>query len=132
MDLTSRNFDLAFRGFQTLHSDGFKGAETHAMDVAMKVGSAGRDETYGWLGQFPQLREWTGARVVHKLTAYSFTIRNMDFESTVSVPRNDFADDRLGLYAPMLSELGRLTAQHRDELVMGLLNKGFELTGYDG
>ena len=67
MDLSSRNFDIAFRGFQTLYNDAFEGAETHAMDVAMKVTSTARDETYGWLGQFPQLREWIGARVVHKL-----------------------------------------------------------------
>lgn len=132
MDITSRNFDLAFRGFQTLYNDGFEGADTHAMDVAMQVTSTGRDETYGWLGQMPQLREWIGPRVVHKLSAHSFTIVNLDFESTVSVGRNDFMDDKLGLYRPMFSELGRLTAQHREELVFGLLKRGFTVDGYDG
>ena len=132
MDLTEANLDLAFRGFKTLYTDAFEGAETHAPDVSMQVTSIARDETYGWLGQFPQLREWVGPRVVHKLTSHSFTILNRDFESTVSVPRNDFADDRLGLYRPMFSELGRLTAQHREELVFGLLSRGFEAEGYDG
>jgi len=50
----------------------------------MTVPSTGRDEIYGWLGQFPQLREWIGQRHVHNLKAHSFTITNRKFESTVS------------------------------------------------
>jgi phage major head subunit gpT-like protein len=132
MDLTTRNFDLAFRGFQTVFNDAMAGAPTHALDVAMKVNSGGRDETYGWLGGFPQLREWIGERVIHKLSAHAFTIVNRDFESTVAIDRNDFADDRLGLYTPMFSALGVLTAQHREELVFGLLDRGFDAPCYDG
>ncbi|MEM7643970.1 MAG: Mu-like prophage major head subunit gpT family protein, partial [Pseudomonadota bacterium] len=132
MDLTDRNFDLAFRGFKTLFNDGMAGAPTHALDVAMRVTSTGCDETYGWLGNVPQLREWIGDRVIHKLASHGFTIENVDFESTVEVDRNNFADDKLGLYSPMFSELGRLTGQHREELVFGLLARGFETEGYDG
>jgi len=72
----------------------------------MKVASASRDETYGWLGQFPQLREWIGARHVHSLKAHSFTITNRKFESTVSVKRDDISDDKLGLFKPAFSEMG--------------------------
>jgi phage major head subunit gpT-like protein len=132
MAMDRRDYDLAFRGFKTLYTDALAGAPAHAEKVAMTVASSGRDETYGWVGSFPQLREWIGPRVVHKLSEHAFTIVNRDFESTVSVHSNDFADDRLGLYGPMFSELGRLTAQHREELVFGLLAQGFTAEGYDG
>lgn len=78
----------------------------------MKVPSYARDETYGWLGAFPQLREWIGPRHVKNLTARGFTIENRKFESTVSISRVDIADDRLGVFKPMFSEMGTIAARH--------------------
>lgn len=99
----------------------------------MVVPSSAREETYGWLGQFSQLREWLGgSRIVKSLAAHSFTIANRKFESTVGVERDDFDDDGLGIYAPMFSEMGHLAKQHPDELLFGLLASGFTEFGYDG
>lgn len=70
----------------------------------MTVPSTGRDETYGWLGQFPQLREWLAPRHVHSLKAHSFTISNRSFESTVAIKRDDISDDTLGMFKPSFSE----------------------------
>lgn len=98
----------------------------------MTVPSTGRDETYGWLGQFPQLREWIGQRHVHNLKAHSFTITNWKFESTVSVKRDDISDDRLGIFKPSFSEMGHLARNHPEELVFGLLSSGFSTASNDG
>ncbi len=69
--------ELAFKGFKTIYTDACTAAPAHADKVAMTVSSGSRDETYGWLGQFPQLREWTdGDRIVKDLAAHSFTITN--------------------------------------------------------
>jgi phage major head subunit gpT-like protein len=46
------------------------------------------------------------ARVVMNLSARGFTTRNKTFEATISVSRTDFEDDRLGIFGPILSELG--------------------------
>jgi phage major head subunit gpT-like protein len=132
MAMDRRDFDLAFRGFKTLYTDALAAAPAHAEKVAMTVTGSAGDETHGWVGSFPQLREWIGPRVVHTLSEHAFTIVNRDFESTVSVKCNDLADDRLGVYRPMFSELGRLTAQHKEQMIFGLLARGFTAEGYDG
>lgn len=124
---------LAFKGFKACYTDAYTAAPSNADKVAMTVPSGSRDETYGWLGQFPQLREWTdGDRIVKDLAAHSFTITNRKFESTVGVNRDDFDDDRLGIYKPMFAEMGHLARQHPDELLFGLLKSGFSEQCFDG
>tara|TARA_R110002110_G_scaffold122758_1_gene299146 strand:+ start:5324 stop:6220 length:897 start_codon:yes stop_codon:yes gene_type:complete len=132
MLINSQSLDLVFKGFQTLYTDAYLSAEVNWDKIAMTVPSSSREETYGWLGQFPQLREWLGPRHVHSLTAHSFTLLNRTFESTVSIARDDIADDRLGVFKPALSEMGYLARQHPEELIFGLLGKGFTETCFDG
>ncbi len=86
MILNAENIELAFKGFKTRYNTAYLNAPAQYDKIAQIVPSAARDETYGWLGQFPQLREWTdGDRIVKDLTAHSFTITNRKFESTVGV-----------------------------------------------
>lgn len=132
MLVNQENVELAFKGFKTVYDSSFMEAPDHAARIVMEVPSAARDETYGWLGQFPQLREWIGARHVHGLKAHHFVIENRDFESTVEVPRNVIEDDRLGIFKPMFSEMGRLARSHRQELVFNLLKSGFTTACFDG
>ncbi len=132
MLINAHTLDLAFRGFKTVYSDAFDAAPSHKGEVAMTVASSSRDETYGWLGQFPQLREWIGPRVISNLAAHGFTIKNRKFESTVSISRDDFSDDKLGLFKPTFSEMGYLARHHPEELVFGLLASGFTSPCFDG
>ena len=133
MLVNPENIALAFKGFKSIYTDAYSQAPQQMGKVAMTIPSGTRDETYGWLGQFPQLREWlNGERVVKDLQAHSFTIVNRKFESTVSVKREDFEDDRLGVFKPMVQESAHLARQHPDELVFGLLKDGFTNLCYDG
>jgi len=122
MIVNSQSLDLAFKGFKAIYSDAYTAAPAHFEKVAMTVPSGARDETYGWLGQFPQL----------DIKAHGFTIANKKFESTLGIKREDFADDRYGVFKPMFAEMGHLARQHPDELVFGLLKDGFTELGYDG
>lgn len=132
MLINEQSLDLVFKGFKATYTDAYLQAPTHKDKVAMTVSSSGRDETYSWLGQFPQLREWIGPRHVHSLKAHSFTIINRTFESTVAVKRNDISDDRLGVFKPAFSEMGYLARNHPEELIFGLLAAGFETACFDG
>jgi phage major head subunit gpT-like protein len=100
--------------------------------MAMVVPSSVREETYAWLGAFPKMREWVGERQIKNLTLQSYTIKNKDWEVTIEVDRNDIEDDAIGVYRPIVAELGRAAAQHPDELVASLLKDGFTKTCYDG
>ncbi|KHQ53001.1 Mu-like prophage major head subunit gpT family protein [Mameliella alba] len=132
MIINAQNLDLVFRGFQTTYSDAFLAAQVDWDKIAMTVASEGSEETYGWLGMFPQLREWVGPRVVQNLTAHSFTIRNRKFESTVGIPRDNISDDRLGVFKPAFSEMGRLARTHPEQLIFALLAAGFDTACFDG
>lgn len=83
MIINAQNLDLVFKGFQAKYTDAHLKAEVNWDKIAMTVPSTGADETYGWLGQFPQLREWIGQRVIWGLKSHAFTITNRKFESTV-------------------------------------------------
>lgn len=133
MILNEQSIELAFKGFKTIYTDAFTKAPVAYDRIAMTVPSSARDETYGWLGQFPQLREWLGGeRVVRDLEAHGFTIVNRKFESTVGIRREDFDDDRLGVFKPMFAEMGHLARQHPDEMIFPMLKAGFTELCYDG
>ncbi len=132
MLINAQTLDLAFRGFNTVFSDGAAKIEDDAAKIAMMVASGSADETYGWLGMIPNLREWLGPRVVNALKAQGFTIANRKFESTVGVKRESIADDKLGVFRPVFQLMGERSVQHKQELVLGLLKSGFTAICYDG
>lgn len=100
--------------------------------IATRVPSTGPSETYGWLGQWPKLREWIGDKQFKSLEAFGYTVRNKDFESSIEVDRNDVEDDQIGIYSPMFQEAGRSSAVHVDELVFALALLGISEACYDG
>ncbi|MFN3721884.1 MAG: Mu-like prophage major head subunit gpT family protein [Paracoccaceae bacterium] len=132
MNINEAVLDLVFRGFQAKYTTAYLAAPTHGDKIAMTVPSSSREETYGWLGAFPNMREWIGPRHVKSLEAHGFTIKNRKFESTVEVNRDDIADDKIGVYGPAFSEMGQAAKRHPEELIFGLLASGFDAMSYDG
>lgn len=132
MIINPANLDTAFRGWRSTFSDAFAAGETQSQRIAMTVPNSTRDEAYGWLGQFPQLREWVGDRVVKDIEAHGFSITNKKFESTVSIKREDYADDRFGIFKPMFAEMGHQAKIHPDEMIFALLGTGETTLCYDG
>ena len=129
MIINAQVLDLAFKGFKTVVTDAMMNAPAHASEIAMTVPSASRDETYGWLGSFPAMREWLGPRQIKNLTANGFTIQNRKFESTLEITKDDISDDRLGIFKPMFAEMGQAAVRHPEELVFGLMASGFATNG---
>lgn len=118
-------------------SAAFKGGLAKVIDpqygkIAITVPSTTKTNEYGWLGQLPRIREWIGDRVIHGLKSHGYSIKNKSFELTVAVDRDDIEDDNIGIYTPLMTELGSATASHPDELVFGLLAVGHSEKCYDG
>lgn len=132
MIINEINLSAVFTGFKAAYSSGFEGAKTVWASVAMEVPSTTEKEIYGWLGQLPGMREWIGDRMIKNIVAKGFAIENLDFESTISVPRNKIEDDLYGIFSPLMTELGRAAAAHPDELVFKTLAKGWTEHCYDG
>lgn len=132
MVINQGNLRAMYQSFRAIFQEAFQGVTPTWPRVAMEVPSTTRHEVYAWLGAFPRLREWIGDRQVQNLRLHDYTIKNRDWESTIEVDRNDIEDDTLGIYRPIVQEMGRAAAIHPDELVWGLLPAGFSAVGYDG
>lgn len=132
MIINSGTIREAFQSFNTVFNKAFQEMEAQYPRVAMEVPSETRDESYAWLGAVPSMRKWIGDRVVKNLSAYGYTIRNEDFEATVSVPRNDLEDDLIGVYKPMIQDLAYSARRHPDKLVFGLFPRAFTEKCFDG
>jgi phage major head subunit gpT-like protein len=100
--------------------------------IATVVPSSTSSNTYGWLGQFPQLREWIGDRVLKDMKEHGYAIENKLYESTVGVARTSIEDDQLGIYKPLFGEMGRAAKVVPDELSFGLLKNGAATRCFDG
>ena len=119
--------------FKTLFQSAFDKVKQTYLVIAMKVPSNTSANDYKWLGQLPGIRKWLGDKVVHNLVAHNYFLRNEDYEVTVGVDRNDFNDDQLGIYNPLMSNLGDAGARHPDQLVWPALIEGFTTgKGFDG
>lgn len=119
-------------GYSQAFQDALAATPTDWANVATRVPSSSTSNTYGWLGQFPKLREWVGDRVVKDMAASGYQITNKLYEGTVGVKRTDIEDDNVGIYTPLFAEMGRGAAAHPDELVFGLLAAGESALCYDG
>lgn len=131
--ITPELLNSVFKGFKTSFQKGFSGYTPMWQQLATLVPSANREETYGWMGDMPKMREWIGDRVINGLKAHGYSIRNRKFENTIGVSRDDIEDDSVGLYAPRFEMLGQATAQHPDEIIFLEIVKGaFANKCYDG
>ncbi len=132
MIINQANLSSLYKGFSSIFKEVFDTASALYPRLATEVPSTSRQEEYKWLGRVPRMREWLGERVIQNLSAYSYTIKNLDWEATVAVDRNDVEDDAVGIYTPMVRALADAAATHPDELVFDLLAGGFTNVSYDG
>ena len=126
------NLNAAFRGFKTAYQNAFTAAAPLWDRVATLVPSTTAEEDYGWLSALPQLREWIGDRHVKSLEAFGYTIKNKPFEATVGISRDQFEDDRYGMFSNTFAQLGDNAASHPDTLVFPLLASGNSNLCFDG
>lgn len=117
-------------------SGAFKGGLAMATpmwnQLATLVPSSTAEQKYGWLGKITRFREWIGERQYQNLVQHDYAIKNKTFENTVTVNKDEIEDDQFGIYTPVIQQLGQDAALHPDELVFGLMNKGFTTPCYDG
>lgn len=132
MNIDAASLRELYTSFSTLFNRGLKNTESHWATVAMKVPSTGSEVTYDWMDDLPGIREWIGDRLVHRLTASTYTVKNLLFELTIAVRRTKIEDDQYGFYAPLMEKMGADTARQPDDIVFDLLLKGATERCFDG
>lgn len=118
--------------FNTIFNGALGGVMPTWNKVAMQVPSTTRENDYRWLAKLQGMREWIGDRVINNVAKDGYKVENRDFENTIGVDRNDIEDDQIGIYNPLVADLGQTAGEHPDYLVWELLKSGFTQTCYDG
>lgn len=132
MIITAAVLNALRTGFATSFQRGFDGEASIYEQIATTVPSTTKSNTYGWLGDWPDMKEWIGDRTLKSIKEHGYAITNKDWESTVDVDRNDIEDDNLGLYGTRFEAAGQAARRHPDKLVFGLLKAGHSTLCYDG
>ncbi|MCM0709059.1 Mu-like prophage major head subunit gpT family protein [Faecalicatena sp. BF-R-105] len=132
MKISSSNLHGLQIGYNALFNKAFAETPVFYSKVAMEVNSESSQEVYTWLGAMPSMREWIGDRIVKALAQYDYTIKNKDFELTVSIPVNAVMDDTYGVYSPVFQDLGYSAKRNPDKLIFSLFPKGFSEKCFDG
>lgn len=132
MDINHASLAALNTAFNTAFNERLTGVETTYGRIAMTVMSTTRNQTYPKLSELGPMREWIGERYVERLEVDGFTIRNRKFEKTVAVQVDDISDDQVGIYSPIISDMGQTAAELPDDVVWEQLEKGFTTEHYDG
>lgn len=131
MKLTSETLKALNTGVKTIFQNAFAGAKTEYQKIAMVVPSNKGSNTYPWLGNSFNLREWIGERIIQNLKEYDYVVKNKKYEGTVGIPEDAIEDDDIGLYNPLIANMGDAAAKHPDELIFSLLKSGTSTLCYD-
>lgn len=100
--------------------------------LATTIQSNTRSNTYGWLGDFPHLREWVGDRVVKDMKETAYAIINKKYEATLGVDRVDIEDDNLGVYRTRAQAEANAVISFFEQGIADLLKNGFTNFCFDG
>jgi phage major head subunit gpT-like protein len=132
MALDTARTVATLRGLTAKFDAGAEKAAPLYPTLCTMVPSAGADEKYGFLGAMPGMREWLGDRQFQTLAGGDYTLANKEWESSVAIQKKDIKDDRLGMYGPVLEQLGLEAAYHPDELLVTAIEAGESTACFDG
>lgn len=121
-----------FTGLKTVFNNALTAQKGTWQSTAMEVPSDAAGEDYAWLSRFPKMKKWLGSKAVKNIEAKKYYIANEDWETTISVRRNDIEDDRLGIYRTQSMQAGESAGELHDIIVDGLKNGAFTQLCFDG
>lgn len=107
-------------------------ANTIYKDICTIVQSGDDRETYDWLGDAPDMREWIGDRVVKDIKSSGYQIVNTEFETTIGIKARDIKNDRLSTYMPRFQRMGEAAARKPDQMIRDLILNATTGLCYDG
>lgn len=133
-EITPALLDAAFTSFDTIFQQNFKTVAPEWAKIAMLQPSTRSSLRHAWLDLIAGggLREWVGERVVENISARTIEVTNRKFEKTISIDREKFEDDEIGVFAPAVGMLGVESAIWPDDLVVAALQAGVTTLTYDG
>jgi phage major head subunit gpT-like protein len=100
----------------------FMGPDLSRLFMEQSLGDNQGDRVdLNWLGAAPQLREWKDEKRPVGFNNFNHTVIAGDFESTVEIDKNAFADGKWRQYEARILEMGSNAHRHRWKLVSDLI-----------
>lgn len=100
--------------------------------AAMRVPSNGAYEKLGWVGAMPSVTQWLGERNAKQFESYDYTVRNLDWQTSVPISENDINDDQTAALSMIPQMLAQRIMVHPERLMVDLLTGGTSGLAYDG
>lgn len=132
MSLDTAKATVILRDLTATFDARVRAATPYYPSVCTVMPSDGADEKYGWIGGLPGVREWLGERRFNELRAANFVLDNKHWESSLLISKTHLADDRMGMYPPLMQELADEATYHPDELLFDTIINGESTAGFDG
>lgn len=132
MELTQARIKAATDGFRAIYLKAYDSYTPNWLPVAMEVESNSETETYEFLTGVPGMKEMLGEATLQDLASTGLSLRNKEWDATVPVRRAAIERDSIGVYRPLMSELGMSARNHPQELLAELLDNSFAALDYTG
>lgn len=114
-------------GYYFLALEQFEG-DTWTKLIANSFTTNQDTETYGGIGQVPQLREWVGGKQAKSFNELSVKISNRDWESTLRIKNKDRRRDKTGQLQARIGELAERSITHKLTLLSAIVDGGTSTT----
>jgi phage major head subunit gpT-like protein len=124
--------DALNTSFSAIYGEAWRNTPMWGPELAMQVPSSTRTNTYGWMKRLLKMRKWDGPRLIQNLDTHSYLLENDPYELTVGVKKWDILDDQLGVFNPMVQEMGRQGAKWQDQTLKTVLQSGTTALCFDG
>lgn len=121
-----------FTGLSTQFNNALTAAPSDYADRAMVIPSSGAGVDYAWLSRFPKMRQWVGDKHIKALKLGKYYVKNLDWETTIEVDRNDIEDDQLGIYNAQAQMAGQSAGELYGDILTSLINNAHTALGMDG
>jgi len=116
-----------YQGTRIAFTEAMLGMTTDPIsDIAMFTQSNGSSEKLRLGGDIPEMEKWAGGeREFATLANAEFEIVNEKFATGITMSEDDIEDDRLGMYAPQIAQLGENAAAFPSRYIGYHLLNGF-------
>jgi len=129
---TTINTGITTRGLNGTFFPTFESVPVLWRDLSSVINSDGNSESYKWLGQLPAPVEWRGKRRTQALRDFGQTVVNQHWEASLSIDRDEFADDQTGQLDIRVQDMAARFATHPDKILVELIEAGESSNSYDG
>jgi phage major head subunit gpT-like protein len=120
-------------GFQTTFQNALQPAQSPFAQLATRVESTAKLETYGWLAAMPQWRPFLGERHYKSFAEKDYILINQSWEKTAEIPIEQVEDDKLGIWTGIVAKWGQTGSGELPEIqIAAALKAGLTTLCYDG